>query len=272
MIQDIAPHCFDNTYARKDPDDSSTIFVFDKDSVLCKIDNDSISFPKGKDLKGNKATYLFRIDETEYYFSDSKELINGYAFNSLRAIRDSIDHDETMLFGLYTAYHLTLWYKDNRYCGRCAGLMEETNDERALECSKCHKRIYPRINPAVIVGVKNKDSLLITRYARGFAHNALVAGFTEIGETFEDTVRREVMEEAGIRVKNIAYYKSQPWGIAQDILSGFFCEVDGDDDITMDDKELKYASWVKREDIVLQPTDYSLTNEMMRMFKEGKIK
>ena len=79
------------------------------------------------------------------------------------------------------------------------------------------------------------------------------------------------LEEAGIRVKNITYYKSQPWGIAQDILMGFFCEVDGDDTIRMDGNELKYAQWVERKDIVLQPTDYSLTNEMMRMFKEGKI-
>ena len=128
------------------------------------------------------------------------------------------------------------------------------------------------INPAVIVGIRNNDRILITKYRRGYGHSALVAGFTEIGETFEDTVRREVMEEAGIKVKNIIYYKSQPWGIAQDILAGFYCEVDGDDIIKMDNRELKFASWVNREDIELQPTDYSLTNEMMRMFKEGKIK
>ncbi len=272
MIQDIAPHCFDNTYAGKDPKENDLIFVFDKDNVLCRIENEKVFFPKGRDLKDHKVTYLFRIDETSYFFCDAKETIDGYAFNSLRSIRDSIDHDEMMLFGVYTAYHLSLWYKDNRYCGRCAGTMEETKDERALECLNCHKRIYPRINPAVIVGVKNKDKLLITRYAKGFAHNALVAGFTEIGETLEDTVRREVKEEAGISVKNITYYKSQPWGIAQDILAGFYCEVDGDDTIRMDNRELKYASWVARQDIELQPTDYSLTNEMMRMFKEGKIK
>ena len=272
MIQDIAPHCFDNAYVRKEPRDDDLIFVFDKDNVLCKIEDGSVSFPKGKELKDNKTTYLFRIDETDYFFCDTNERVNDYTFNSLRSIRDNIDHDEVMLFGLYTAYHLSLWYKDNRYCGCCGNTLKEAEDERALECPVCHKRIYPRINPAVIIGVKNKDRLLITRYARGFAHNALVAGFTEIGEAFEDTVRREVMEEAGIRVKNITYYKSQPWGIAQDILAGFYCEVDGDDSIKMDNKELKYASWVNREDIELQPTDYSLTNEMMRMFKEGRIK
>ena len=74
----------------------------------------------------------------------------------------------------------------------------------------------------------------------------------------------------GLRVKNIRYYKSQPWGFADDILAGFYCEVDGDPTIHMDQNELKTAVWTKREDIVLQPDDYSLTNEMMLRFKEGR--
>jgi NAD+ diphosphatase len=82
-------------------------------------------------------------------------------------------------------------------------------------------------------------------------------------------VAREVKEETGLKVKNIRYYKSQPWGMAQDILTGFYCEVDGDDTIRMDESELKYAEWVKREDIELQPNNLSLTNEMMKVFKDG---
>ena len=142
-------------------------------------------------------------------------------------------------------------------------------EERALRCPDCLNVIYPRINPAVIVGVTKGDELLLTRYRRGYQHNALVAGFTEIGETLEETVAREVMEETGVKVKNIRYYKSQPWGMAQDILVGFYCDADGDGEIHMDENELKYAEWVKREDIVLQPNNLSLTNEMMRIFKEG---
>lgn len=78
------------------------------------------------------------------------------------------------------------------------------------------------------------------------------------------------MEETGIKVKNIRYYKSQPWGIAQDILVGYFCEAEGDDEIRMDENELKYAQWVPRDEITLQPDSISLTNEMMKVFKEGK--
>lgn len=99
----------------------------------------------------------------------------------------------------------------------------------------------------------------------------MIAGFTEIGETLEETVAREVMEEAGIRVKNIQYYKSQPWGVVDDLLAGFYCEVDGDTEIHMDASELKLAEWKSRDEIELQPNDFSLTNEMMRAFKEGKF-
>ena len=78
------------------------------------------------------------------------------------------------------------------------------------------------------------------------------------------------MEETGVKVKNIRYYKSQPWGMAQDILIGFFCDADENSGIHMDKNELKYAEWVKREDMVLQPYEHSLTNEMMKVFRDNK--
>ena len=121
----------------------------------------------------------------------------------------------------------------------------------------------------MIVGVTKCDCILLTKYRRGFAHNALVAGFCEIGETAEETVMREVMEEVGLRVKNIRYFASQPWGIASDLLMGFYCDVDGSDAIHRDDGELGYAEWVPRKEIILQPSDYSLTNEMMKRFRDG---
>ena len=97
-----------------------------------------------------------------------------------------------------------------------------------------------------------------------------VACPSSIGETLEETVQREVMEELGLKVKNIRYYKSQPWGIVDDLLTGFFCDVDGDTTIRLDRSELKEGLWVKREDVVLQPNTLSLTNEMMTIFKEGR--
>ena len=87
----------------------------------------------------------------------------------------------------------------------------------------------------------------------------------------EDILPKEAFPGMGdyLRGAQPSGYVGKPWGIAQDILIGYYCDVDGDDTIKMDPSELKYAEWVRREDIVLQPTKHSLTNEMMTMFKNG---
>ena len=113
----------------------------------------------------------------------------------------------------------------------------------------------------------------MTKYAgREYTRYALVAGFNEIGETIEETVRREVMEEVGLRVKNLLYYKSQPWSLSDTILFGFYCDVDGDDAIRLDESELSVGEWVERENIPEYPVgsaEISLTGEMMMQFKRG---
>ena len=271
MIQDIEPSRLDNTFKPEIPRAGDTVLLFDGDGrLLVNTDNGRIRFTTGNDVLADDAVYLFSLDGARYFcvLTSAEKALPGFEFRSVRELRDAGSGKE--LFAAFTAYHLWRWYADNRRCGRCGGENECHSSERALQCRCCGHVIYPRINPAVIVGVIKGDSLLITRYRQGYAHNALVAGFTEIGETLEQTVQREVMEETGVSVHNIRYYKSQPWGMAQDLLMGFYCDADDESVIRMDPNELKYAEWVRREDIVLQPNNLSLTNEMMRNFKEGK--
>ena len=129
--------------------------------------------------------------------------------------------------------------------------------------------IYPKICPAVIVAVTDHDRILLTKYAgRTYRNYALIAGFNEVGETLEQTVKREVMEETGLKVKNIRYYKSQPWGLSGSILSGFYCELDGDDTITLQEEELSLGKWVKAEELSLEDDGISLTREMILKFRE----
>jgi NAD+ diphosphatase len=195
----------------------------------------------------------------------------GFSYRSLRGIREENLQPQEYVFAAFTAVHLGEWYRRKRYCGACGALLDHDGRERAMRCPSCQEVFYPRINPAVIVGVIDHDNLLITRYLRGYGHNALVAGFTEVGETLEETVAREVMEETGLRVKNIRYYKSQPWGIASDLLVGFFCDVDGDTQVKLDGQELKSAVWTPRGEVTWQPPDYSLTSDMMKAFHEGRV-
>lgn len=301
MIQDIAPQKLYNQYKKKTPSAESRICVFDRGSLLVgKTDAQDpetmqgLRFPRFCEFAQEIETeYLFSIDETDYFLAfgepgapltetdaggpgepgsvGSGPLPDGFEFSPILQLRDGRPQAGAEMFAAFTAFHLWKWYSANRFCGRCGHPMARGDEERVLICPGCGNHIYPRLNPAVIVGVINGDRILVTKYRTGYAQSALIAGFTEIGETFEQTVAREVMEEAGIHVKNIRYYKSQPWAPAEDILAGFYCEVDGDDTIRMDTGELKYAEWVKREDIVLQTTNYSLTNEMLRMFKEGVV-
>lgn len=279
MIQDISPYKLDNQYDNKAIiEDRDFIIICNKDCVLVeksKYEEGELVFPNYKDFAckdKSKFTYLFSIDKERYFkYVGSIEESDTETFISFREIRDSRISPKHRVFAFITAKHLQDWYRDNKFCGRCGHVMKHSETERAMVCPECGYTSYPRIMPAVIVGVINGDKILLTKYRNGFGSFALIAGFVEIGETIEEGVVREVMEEAGIRVKNITYYKSQPWGIPNDVLLGFFCQVDGDDTITMDPGELKYADWVKREDVVLHNNEYSLTNEMMKMFKEGKI-
>lgn len=272
MIQDIFPSRLDNSYRDISASDSDNgyMMICDGGKLLANICGEGLRFPRIDEVKAEKTVYLFLLDDERFFLSldeNISETNSGFALYSIRDLRDKCSGK--YLFAAFTAFHLAEWYRSNRFCGRCGGIMKCDDNERALVCTECGGKVYPRINPAVIVGVVNGDKILITRYNRGYAHNALIAGFTEIGETLEQTVEREVMEEAGIKVKNIRYYKSQPWGMASDLLAGFFCEVDGDDTIKMDSSELKYAQWLGREEIELQPYEHSLTNEMMKLFKNG---
>lgn len=155
--------------------------------------------------------------------------------------------------------------------------MDAPGNERAMRCNNCGKVYYPQICPSVIVGITDGDKLLMTKYAAShskFRRYALVAGYAEVGESLEDTVRREVMEEVGLKVKNIRYYSSQPWSFTDTLLVGFFCDVDGTTEITLDRNELSVAEWLERWDIPDESADssISLTGTMMKAFKEGRDK
>ncbi len=239
--------------------------------------NSDQPFPTLNEISGAADfRYCFSVDGNKYFLADiAPEIIPaGFSFRNIRELRRSSDFSRLNTMIMFTAYHLHCWYSNSRFCGKCGSKNVPYTKERALICSHCGKITYPRLNPAVIVGVVSGDRLLITRYAenRGVRSAALVAGYTEIGETLEETVQREVMEEVGLKVKNIRYYASQPWGFSQGILAGFFCETDGCDTVKLDETELSSAVWTERENITGQPDDYSLTHNMMMYFKKYGLK
>lgn len=274
MIQDISPKCLNNVYfPHRAAGEDDFVVCLRGQELMFRGGEGEAGFPRLREFSASPdLIYLFSVDEKGFYLALEEGMpeVAGGRYLTLRDMRYRLKGPRDTMYAAYTAWHLALWYRDSRYCGRCGHSTRPHGRERALLCPSCGNIIYPRLIPAVIAGVIHGDELLMTKYAdRPMSFYALVAGFTEIGETLEECVAREVMEETGLRVKNLRYYKSQPWGSVQDLLVGFFCEVDGDPTIRMDPGELKEARWIRRRDIVGQTDDWSLTNEMMMAFRAG---
>ena len=278
MIQDIAPHVFHNEYQPERPDAEDTVLAFQPRKVLARGAAGEEIYPKVKDIgqvKG-KLYYLFRIDEEKFflYLPDDPVDISEYgAFDYVPLYQIRSSAGLAASFACMTGYHLYTWYDKHRFCGHCGNPLEHDDKQRMLRCPSCGATFFPVIMPAVIVGVIDGERLLMTRYAgREYTGWALIAGFCEIGESVEETVCREVMEEAGVRVKNLRYVASQPWGSDSDLLFGVFCEADGDKSIHMDQEELSQALWVDRQDVPVMKDNLSLTGHMIELFRTGKEK
>lgn len=273
MIQDIEPKKLYNQYQEKNICDKDFVLVFYKNQLWIKKQEKEISFPIYEEvresLQENSPIYLFRIDEKNYFWVETmKWTKEDGEFVTLQQVRGCRPKEH--ILAAATAWHLYVWYRDNRFCGRCGNETVPDKIERMLFCSHCGNRIYPKIAPAVVVAVIHKEHILLTQYAkRAYKKFALVAGFIEIGETVEETVKREVMEEVGLRVKNIRYYKSQPWGFDSNVLLGFFCEVEGNTKIVIDQEELAVATWVHKSQVPDYGENLSLTHEMMQVFRNS---
>ncbi len=287
MIQDITPHQFHNEYRPVAPQKNDIMLCYDGRKILLRLQDEEVSYPTFKEMEtldGIDAdtlyqhyVYLFEIDGVHFYLYTQKEkldegtdkLSGGYEWADISKLRNR--EPKYLSFAGVTGWQLYQWYDNRRFCGRCGHLMVPDEKERMMKCPECGLMEFPKICPAVIIAVTHGNRILLSKYAgRAFKKYALLAGFTEIGETLEETVQREVMEEVGLRVKNITYYKCQPWSFTDTLLAGFYCELDGEEDVTLDKDELALAEWFEREEIPVEEEDCSLTNEMIMNFKRGK--
>lgn len=192
---------------------------------------------------------------------------DGFEYMGNRSFR-TMD-DVTQRLGGATAAHLAHWESLHKFCGRCGNVTIRGDKERSIICPKCGNIVYPRISPVVIVAVSNGNKLLM-------AHNKdnpnprrfLISGFVEIGESLEQAAHREVLEEAGVKIKNVKYFGSQPWPFSDSLIAGFTAELDGDDTIHMQEEELSEALWVERKDIPEYETDVSISCCLIEDFRK----
>lgn len=275
MIQDIFPHVFHNEFHEREslPGDFVAVFSGGKTYLSQGGALPTAAEIKALGVKEHELVYLFEIDQTAFFLLWTvPDAVKTALVEQGTGIFRNMKPTYMALAGS-TALHLSAWYRSNRFCGRCGAAMERDKVERAMRCPSCDQVVYPRINPAVLAAVRHRDKLLLTHYANrpNATRYALVAGFTEIGETLEDTVRREVMEEVHLPIKNIRYHGSQPWGFAGNIMVGFWADLDSEDEtVILDRSELDEGVWLSREEIPVDENPSSLTHTMIQLFRQGK--
>ena len=298
MLQDIKPHVFHGEYAIKKPADKDIMILQKGNKILLimeaehssermkgmmgKTSSASYSLPTAAQIRTlcpesvREAFYLFSVDEQGYYSSPVVPEVPedaAVSWQSVMVLRES--ENDHHAFGGAVGWQLASWYNLHRFCGQCGSRTVHGENERSIVCPECGHIYYPRISPVVIIAITDGDRILLTRCNRnGYRRHALVAGFVEVGETLEDAVRREVMEEVGLKVKNIRYIESQPWPFSSSLISGFSAEADGETTVHLNTdggEELAEAVWVDRDELEIEDSSVSLTWDMIRKFRDKTL-
>lgn len=251
-------------------------FAFSGQKLLVYEDGGSALVPKLVDfselgLEPIRQHYLGRLDGQHCFSVELEPDVSPppeMSFKSLRQLFDRLDDDCFALAG--RAIQIVAWDRDHQFCSRCGRRTEMMPAERAKKCPHCGLQTYPRLSPCIIVRINRGEALLLAR-----GHNwlpgrySVVAGFVEPGETLEEAIAREVMEEVGLRVKNIRYFGSQPWPFPNSLMIGFTAEYAGGE-LRLEEAEIEDAGWFKINDLPLLPPKISIARQMIDAFIESE--
>jgi NAD+ diphosphatase len=187
----------------------------------------------------------------------------GMAFKDLKSLHEFLDEDIYLLAG--KAIQITTCDRNHQFCGRCGASTETSEYEIAKVCPECGLRSYVRLSPAVITAIIKDGKILMAKHGYHRGMYSLIAGFVEPGETLEEAVERETMEEVGLKVKNIKYFSSQPWPYPHSLMVAFTAEYDSCE-IKVDGKEITDAGWFSPDNIPLIPSKLSIARELIDWF------
>jgi NAD+ diphosphatase len=277
MIQEIFPHRFNNHYlANATIQEKDFVLHYKENSVLLKTRGDVFEIPQKKDFsdvsESTEYAFLFTLDDVSCFLllNELKAEKPGFIYKDISFFRTA--RQQEIAWISLAGFHLMNWYAQNKFCGKCGTRMRQKSDERALVCPDCNTIVFPRISPAVIVAIICRDKILLARNAN-FPGNwySLLAGYVDVGESLEETVIREVREEVGLDVRNIRYYKSQPWPLSGSMMVGFIAEADEMQAISTDDKEIAEAAWFTRGNLPAHSSNISIAGEMIEKFERGEL-
>lgn len=247
-------------------------FVFKENELLVDSGN-SFNIPQSNSLlefniSPIRTQYLGILDDIPCYSAEATPdtiAPEGMEFKDLRLLYDDLDEDIFLLAG--RAVQIVNWDSNHQFCGKCGTETITADNELAKICPECGFTSHTRLSPAVITAIVKDGKLLMAKHARTPGNMyGLIAGFVEAGETLEEAVRRETMEEVGLTVKNINYFGSQPWPFPNSLMLAFTAEYDGGK-IKVDGVEITDAKWFTIDELPLSPSRMSIAGELIDWYR-----
>ena len=246
-------------------------FAFSGGKLLLNGAADKPGLPLLEDLSDKgisivRTQYLGVLEGRSCYSAElptDTEAPADMTFNELRSTYDMLDEDLYVLAG--RALQIVSWDQTTQYCGRCGRQTALLQGERAKKCPACGFLNYPRLSPAVITAVLKGDEILLARRTGPRAMYSILAGFVEPGETLEECLEREIMEEVGVQVKNPRYFTSQPWPFPNSLMIGFIAEWESGE-ISPDGIEISQAGWYSADNLPEIPPKMTIAREIIDWF------
>jgi NAD+ diphosphatase len=197
--------------------------------------------------------------------------VNGEGDGSFHDLREVYELDHDLYHIASKAVLVNDWYISHRFCGRCGAKTVLDEKDMMMKCPACGQNHYPRIAPAIIVAIRKGDELLMAQHSyHDTIRYALIAGFVEPGESIEEAVHREVLEEVGVRIKNLKYMKSQSWPFPNSLMLGFSADYESGD-IKVDGDEIVKAKWFKKDEIIRYASDISISDWLVQNFIDSEF-
>lgn len=236
-------------------------FVFCQSDLVLEKTTDGYRIPTEPPTELKPWTTVMNVDGEKAYRIDLPLLGNeSYEMCGLRQSFYKLSEEEYLKAG--KCHELLYWDQNTKYCGVCGGLMKFHTDI-SKRCEHCGKEVWPQLATAVIVLVRKGDEVLLV-HANNFRTDfyGLVAGFVETGETLEEAVHREVMEETGLHIKNLKYFASQPWPYPCGLMVGFTADYDGGK-IHLQRSELSKGAWFDKDHLPHIPEKLSIARHLI---------
>ena len=233
--------------------DEALWFIFNGSSLVVSVDQTGVRIPCFHNPEENGFTvksiiYLGMIDSVHCFCGELLSSVpqkNGFELKELRPLFDLLN---PMFYNVaLKASQIISWDKNHQFCGACGSKTDSVGDEYAKKCRECGLLFYPRISPAIIVAIVRDGKILLARRANSQMYS-VIAGYVEAGESLEETVVREVMEEVSLLVKNVKYFSSQPWAFSNALMVAFTAEYDGGE-IKPDGEEIFEAQWFSADSL-----------------------